>query len=111
MRGTVLLARTLGVVGALSWISLILLFVAGEPYGAINDVGNGLMGLLSGALAVRLRPQTAVRNPARTTIATSSAVLGAAISALGSVLVLWDVTSFFFAGLVYLKAGDEGVAT
>jgi hypothetical protein len=100
VRGTILLARTLGVVGGLSWISLMLLFVAGEPFGAINDIGNGVMGLLSGALAVRLRPQTAVRNPIRNAIAMSSVALGAAICALGSVLILWDVTSFFFAGLV-----------
>jgi hypothetical protein len=47
-RSSIPLARTLGVVGLLSWLSLIVFFIVGGPFGAFSDVGNGALGLLSG---------------------------------------------------------------
>ena len=99
-RSSVPLARTLGVVGLLSWVSLIVFFIVGDPFGAINDVGNGVLALLSGALAVTLRPATVAANSGMELLATGVAVLGSAIAVVGSVLILWDITDFFLAGLV-----------
>ena len=94
------IARTLGVVGIFSWVSLIVFFIVGGPFGALNDIGNGALGLLSAAQAVTLRPAPIAPNPGVKVLASSAAVLGAAITVVGSVLILWDVTGFFFAGLV-----------
>ena len=98
-RSSIPVARTLGVVGLLSWLSLIVFFIVGDPFGTLNDVGNGALGLLSGALAVTLRPAATAPNPGIEVLA-SSAVLGAAIAVVGSVLILWDITGFYLAGLV-----------
>jgi len=81
-------------------VSLIVFFIVGDPFGAINDVGNGVLALLSGALAVTLRPATVAANSGMELLATGVAVLGSAIAVVGSVLILWDITDFFLAGLV-----------
>jgi hypothetical protein len=99
-RSSIPLARTLGVVGLLSWLSLIVFFIVGDPFGTFGDVGNGALGLLSGALAVTLRPAAVAPNPGMKVLASSAAVLGAAIAVVGSVLILWDITGFYLAGLV-----------
>ena len=99
-RSSIPLARTLGVVGLLSWLSLIVFFIVGDPFGALGDVGNGALGLLSGVLAVTLWPAAVAPNPGMKVLASSAAVLGAAIAVVGSVLILWDITGFYLAGLV-----------
>ena len=47
-----------------------------------------------------LTPAAIAPNPGIKVLASSAAVLGAAIAVLGSVLILWDITGFYFAGLV-----------
>jgi hypothetical protein len=99
-RSSIPIARTLGVVGLLSWLSLIVFFIVGDPFGTLNDIGNGALGLLSAALAVTLMPAVTAPNPGVKVLASSAAVLGAAITVVGSVLILWDITGFYLAGLV-----------
>lgn len=94
------LTMTLAVVGLGSCLSLIMFFVMGGPFGAINDVGNGALGLLSGGLAVALWRSGVAPNPGIGVVASSVAVLGAAVTVVGSVLILSDATGFFLAGLV-----------
>jgi hypothetical protein len=94
-----LLALVTGVVGLGAWASLIVMFVGGEPFGLINDVGNGALAVLSGALATVCLRSTP--SPGRgLTVATSVAVLGAVVAVLGSALIILDVTGYFLAGLV-----------
>jgi hypothetical protein len=91
------LATAIGIVGFGAVGTLALLFTVGEPFGRINDVCNGALGVLSGAMALRLRS-----NP-RTgggTAAAASAVVGAAVTVAGSALVVSGTTGFFLAGLV-----------
>ncbi len=83
----------LAAVTVMTLVSLIVFFAVGEPWGSLNDAGNALMALLCGALAALLHRVTSV-------VATSLAVLGAAISVLGSYLVMTDTTGYFLAGLV-----------
>jgi hypothetical protein len=83
----------LAAVAVMSWVSLIVFFAAGEPWGSLNDAGNGLLALLCGGFAVLLYRATPV-------VATILAVLGAAAGLLGSFLVMSDTTGYFFAGLV-----------
>ncbi len=99
-RSSIPLAMTVGVVGLFSWLSLIAFYIVGDPFGTLGDVGNGALGLLSGALAVTLRPAAVVPNQGMKVLASSAAVLGAAIAVVGSVLILWDITGFYLAGLV-----------
>ena len=87
------LAAAVAVVGAVSCVSLGLFFAAGGPFGRVNDVGNGLLGLLCGALALT------THRSGRLAI-TALALGGAAGAVLGSYLVMRDITGYFLAGLV-----------
>ncbi|HEX7197820.1 MAG TPA: hypothetical protein VF364_13420 [Candidatus Limnocylindria bacterium] len=87
-------AGALAAVCAVSLVSLILLFVAGGPFGQINDVGNALIGVLSAALAFLL-----VRE-AGGWAGVAAAVVGAALTVWGSWLVMSGSTGFVLAGFV-----------
>ena len=91
------LALATAVVALLGVLSLIVFFVAGGPFGFINDVANGLIGLLSLALAwfwVRNR------RSGLTTVALAAASLGAIVMVMGSLLIIFDITGWYLAGLV-----------
>jgi hypothetical protein len=90
------LALVHGVVGLATCLCLIVLYLGVDPFGAINDVGNGALGLLSAGLAWRCRQAGATAARAFVGIA----ALGAGITIVGSVLVLTEATGFFLAGLV-----------
>jgi hypothetical protein len=94
------LAVALGCVGLASGTSLIAFFVVGGPFGALNDVGNGALGVLSGLLAITLWRAGAAPPPGGGGVTSSLALLGAGVAAVGSLLILTDTTGFFLAGLV-----------
>jgi hypothetical protein len=87
------LAIVVGVVAFASATSLAIDFVAPGPIGRLNDLGNGLVGILSGLLAWALRHR--ILGAASGTLALGAAVLGAAITVVGSSLVLSGTTGFF----------------
>lgn len=82
-----------GIVGLVSCASLIVFYVVEGPFGAINDVGNAVLGLLSAGLA------WLTRRPGRWASPVLAAV-GAAMTVVGSYLVMTDTTGYFLAGLV-----------
>lgn len=88
-----ILAAVLAAVGLVSWVSFILFFIVGGPFGALTDVGNGLQALLCGALALLLRTKVPIP-------AVMLAVVGAATGLVGSYLVMTETTGYFLAGLV-----------
>jgi hypothetical protein len=91
------LALATAVVALLGVLSLIIFFVAGGALGFINDVANGLVGLLSLALAwVWVRD----RRSGLSTVALAAAALGAIVMVMGSLLIIFDITGWYFAGLV-----------
>jgi drug/metabolite transporter (DMT)-like permease len=90
------LAIALGVVVVASIVSLAVFYAVGGPFGAINDLGNALVGILSALLAWTWRPRGMESTLRAATI--GAAVLGAAITVVGTALV--ETTGFFFAGLV-----------
>lgn len=96
-RWTVRLAITAGIVTAGCAVSLAIFSVVGGPFGTINDYGNALAGVLAGALAWRLRPTVAGRAGG---LALGLAAVGAAITVVGSALVISRTTGFLLAGLV-----------
>jgi hypothetical protein len=89
------LAVAIGLIAIGAVVCLVLFYVVGGPLGAINDVGNALIGILSAFLAVELR------GVARTGwLAIAATVVGAALTVIGSALVMSGTTGFFLAGLV-----------
>jgi hypothetical protein len=96
-RNTGRLASTVAVVAIGSAVCLAVFFAMRGPFGTLNDIGNATTGLLSGALAWRLRSR--IPGPAGGLVV-GAAVVGAAVTVLGSVLVISGATGFFFAGLV-----------
>lgn len=96
-RDTGRLALAVGAAAAGSAVCLATYFVVGGPFGTINDIGNAATGMLSGWLAWRLRSHAASRT-AR--IVTGAALIGAAVTVVGSALVVSGTTGFLFAGLV-----------
>ena len=96
-RDTGRLGLAVGVVAAGSAVCLATYFAVGGPFGTFNDIGNAATGILSGWLAWRLRGHVASRT-AR--IVTGAALVGAAITVVGSALVISGTTGFLFAGLV-----------
>ena len=90
-------ALATAVVSLLAVLSLITFYAIGGPFGFINDVANGLIGLLSVALAwlwVRNR------RGGWSTLAIAFASLGAIVMVLGSLLIIVDITGWYLAGLV-----------
>lgn len=86
-------AAALAAVAVVSLVSLIAFFTVGEPFGSINDAGNGVIAVLSAALALATHRPGGIP-------ATALAVVGAATAVVGSLLVMTDATGYFLAGLV-----------
>lgn len=91
------LAMAVAIVDLLGVVCLILLFAGGDLFGLINDVANAAVGILSAVLA-SLSP--AVRPPGWRRLALAAAVIGAIVMVTGSVLVIFDITGYYLAGLV-----------
>jgi hypothetical protein len=106
-RGTGRLAVAVGVVAAGSAICLATYFMARGPFGTINDIGNATTGVLSAALAWRLR-RYGLGLAGDVTVA--AATVGAAITVVGSALVISGRTGFLLAGLVS-SVGFAGIGT
>lgn len=106
-RDTGRLALGVGAVAAGSAVCLATYFAVQGPFGTINDVGNAATGILSGVLAWRLRRQVAGRGEG---VAVGAALVGAAITVIGSALVVSGTTGFFLAGLVS-SVGFAGIGT
>ena len=90
-------AMAVAAVDLLGVVCLVLLFVVGGPFGFINDVANGVVGVLSAVLAWMSPP---VRRQGWHRLALAAAGGGAILMVAGSILVIFEVTGYFLAGLV-----------
>ena len=93
------LAIVTGVSGLLALVLLILFFVVGGPFGTLNDICNGITGILSGLLAWKLSRKS--HSSAFFLTVSSIGTLGVVI---GSILIIYDITGWYLAGL-YTSAG------
>jgi hypothetical protein len=91
--GTV--AAITGTTGFLAVAALTLFFVVGGPFGSANDVLNGALGVASAVLAVLL-----YRALGGSVVTLGLVLAGAALTTLGSWLVLSGTTGFQLAGFV-----------
>jgi hypothetical protein len=106
-RSTGRLAIGAGLVAAGTPVCLATYFAFGGPFGTINDIGNAATGLLGAALALRLRRHVSARSG---DLAIAAAIAGAAITVVGSALVISGTTGFLLAGLVS-SVGFAGIGT
>ena len=98
-RGIAILALVVGCTGIVALVSLVAFFAVGGPFGFINDVGNAALGVLAGTLAATWFLAT-TEPAARLRTTTALALVGGAAAVVGSVLVIYDITGYFLAGLV-----------
>jgi hypothetical protein len=99
------LAIVTGVAGLLALALLILLFVVGQPFGTLNDIFIALTAILSAGLAWVLYSQHQAHSSGLSQIGLVLALVGAAVVAIGSVLVVLGIAGWFLAGL-YMAAGN-----
>jgi hypothetical protein len=86
-------AASLALVAVASWGSLILFFIVGGAFGAINDVGNAVLAVQCAVLAQLLRRRVPMA-------ATAVALAGGVVAVAGTLLVMSNITGYFLAGLV-----------
>ena len=91
------LALAIGIAAAGSAACLATYYAVQGPFGTINDIGNAATGVLSAALAWRLRRQIPGR---AANLSVGAAIAGAGLTVSGSALVVSGTTGFFFSGLV-----------
>lgn len=83
-----------GVIGVIGFVSLILLFVVGEPFGSINDFLSIPTGLLLLPLVVGLYRLQAADYPLAGAVAALSGIAGFLSTLIGSVLLLMGRIDF-----------------
>lgn len=88
-----------GIAVILAVLTLILMYTVSMSFGAVNDVLNGIFGVFSAVLAWMLSAKPRAKSPLLSHIALALAFIGAIVSIIGSVLILYGFTGFFLAGL------------
>jgi hypothetical protein len=93
------LAIAIGAVTVLGVVSIVLLFAVGGVFGLLNDVCNGVEAILSAALAWALYPWYRAQSPLSSRYALFATWVGVLIATIGSVLIIFDFTGWYLAGL------------
>lgn len=83
-----------GVVGIISFVSLLLLFVVGEPFGTLNDILSIPIAFLLVPLVLALYRLNAAEQSALSTFALLSGLAGFFATAIGSGLLVLNRISF-----------------
>lgn len=87
-----------GIAVILAVIFLILMATVNGRFGTINDVLNGIIGILSVFLAWMLYAELHARSPWMSQVGIALAVVGAIFTIIGSVLIIFGYTDFVLAG-------------
>ena len=82
----------------LATILIFLFYTAGGPFGTLNDIFNGVAGILSGVLAWMLSSQFRTGSSILQRVALIFAGIGALVVAIGSILIIFDITGWVLAG-------------
>ena len=84
-----------GLASVLAMVALLAFFTVGAPFGGLNDILNGVVGVLSGILAIMV-----YRTAGGSAGLVGLAVAGAVITVIGSWLIVSGTTGFVMAGNV-----------
>lgn len=87
-----------GVSAILAVIFLTLMYTVNSSFGKVNDVFNSVIGILSVVLAWMLYAEHHVKSPLMSQIALALAVVGAIVTIIGSILIIFGLTDFVLAG-------------
>jgi hypothetical protein len=90
-------ALATGIASILATVLIILFYTVGGPFGTLNDIFNGLAGILSGVLAWTLRPAFHSNSSTRWVMPLLAAI-GAIMVVIGSILIIFDITGWVLAG-------------
>ena len=99
-----MLATVTGAVGVFAIAFIILLYTVGQSLGTLNDISNGLLGILLGVSALLLYSQVRPQAPVLSLAGLILALIGAVAVPIGSVLVVSGRMGWFQAGY-YTSAG------
>lgn len=91
------IALATGIASIMSTILIILFYTVGGPFGTLNDISNGVAGILSGVLAWMLFSRFRF-NSTLQWITVVLAMIGVVIIAIGSILIIYDLTGWVLAG-------------
>jgi hypothetical protein len=93
-----LLALLTALVDLAGVVCLIIFFaISGGRFGFLNDLANGVVGLLSIGLAWAWMPD---RPTPWSVLASGAATVGGVVTVVGSILIIFDITGWYLAGLV-----------
>jgi hypothetical protein len=106
MTGWVALAA--GGVGAMALLFIILFYTVGGVFGPLNDLCNGLLGILSGLLAALLYLQVRADAPLLSLVGLVLALVGGVVVPVGSALVVLGRAGWYRAGF-YTMVGFAGI--
>jgi hypothetical protein len=87
-----------GVSAILALIFLILMYTANQSFGIVNDVFNSVIGISSLVLAWRLYAEHFAISPLMSRIVLALVVVGAILTIIGSILIIFSFTGFVLAG-------------
>jgi hypothetical protein len=106
MVGWVALAA--GAVGVAALLFIILFYTVGGVFGPLNDISNGLLGILSGVLAALLYAQIHTGAPLLSLVGLVLALAGAVVVPMGSALVVSGRMGWYRAGF-YTMVGFAAI--
>lgn len=101
-------ALTTGGVGLAALLFIILFYTVGGLFGPLNDLCNGLLGILSGVLATLLYAQVRTDAPLLSLVGLVLALVGAVVVPVGSALVVSGRIGWYRAGF-YTMAGFAAI--
>ena len=87
-----------GVSAILAAIFITLMFTVNNSFGRLNDVFNSMIGISSAVLALMLFTAHHAKSPLLSQLALASAIVGAILTVIGSILVMYEFTGFVLAG-------------
>jgi hypothetical protein len=93
-----LIAWAAGISTLLATLLIIAFYTVGGPYGTLNDIFNGVAGILSGLLAWMLSAQFLSTSSWMRQVAPILAAIGAVVVVIGSILIIFDFTGWMLAG-------------
>jgi hypothetical protein len=101
-------AMATGVAGLSAILFIVLFYTVGGLFGPLNDICNGLLGIMSGVLAAMLYAQYRAHSPLWSLAGLVLALVGSVVVVVGSALVLSGRTGWFRAGF-YTMAGFAAI--